>query len=429
MVRKFREDVRKSVYDTVEAAIKMMGLENYFHFNEHKGEITCLLNGNKFVSLGLYESGGKSGNAKSIVNPTDAIVEEGDECTEDEFEKMDMSLRGSEDLQTIFIFNTHKVSEDHWIFLRWFPARDTFEKVDGSHTYVKSTRKGCIILHTTFLMNPFLTKAALNKFIAQKENAPERYQITGLGLIKIVRQSHLALKAFDRVEHVNEDIVFNPENLIYEIWDFNRMPHHTCGLWQFGGYDQRKNIFYWNCVTEFCLEDHSVKQVQEKVNKYLKYNNYQSNKVSLVCDYYGNTKKDHDINSDITRIKNKLGEGGFKWEDLTIVNPSVLASLDFLNDMLDGLVKISDINPNYGGATIKIQMHPSCKFHIADFEKTKTDVDGSILKVKVTEKFVEDGIQAKRTYQARGHAVDCSRYMVASIFNHEYDTHRTLNNN
>ena len=105
---------------------------------------------------------------------------------------------------------------------------------------------------------------------------------------------------------------------------------------------------------------------------------YQHQKVVIVCDYSGKTKRDHDAQSSVNRIKTELSIGGFKVVDRTIVNPSVVTSLDFLNDILGGAVQIANQNPKYGGAIIKIQIHPECKFYIADFEKTKTDKEGKI---------------------------------------------------
>lgn len=426
MVRKFQSDVRKSLFDTLESVSKRIGVHHLFDFKDHTMEIICRLNGNSFMPMGLYEHAGKTGNAKSVLNPTDAIVEEADQCTENEFEEMVLSLRGSDNIEVTVIFNTNVVDEEHWIFKRWFPPRESFEKMDGSHTYIKSKRKGTTIMHSTYLMNPYVPNAILEMFEEQRIHAYERYMIQGLGLIMTVKQSNMALKAFNRIEHISDKVQFNKEALVYLSWDFNRLPHHTVGLWQFGGFEQRTNEYFWNLVTEFCLPDHSVKEVTQKIIEYLKHKGYATNRIVIICDYSGNTKKDHDTTDFIAQIKTKLKVANFDVTDRTVVNPSVVTSLDFLNDIFNGYVKISKENPKHAGATIKIQINPTCGYHIADFEKTKTDTDGTILKTTATDTFLEDNIKVKRTYQARGHAVDGSRYMAVAVFKSEY-TNRNKN--
>jgi len=420
MVRKFQSDVRTSLFDTLKSVAQRVGIDHLFDFKDHSMQIVCKLNGNTFMAMGLYEHAGKTGNAKSILNPTDAIVEEADQCTETEVEEMIFSLRGSNDIEVILIFNTSVVDENHWIFKRWFPPRETFEKLDGSHTYVKSTRRGTTIMHSTYLMNPYVPSTILAMFQDQKEYSYERYQVTGLGLMMASKQSNMALKSFNRLTHVSDKVEFNKEVLVYLSWDFNRLPHHTVGLWQFGGSDAKTNDFYWDLVAEFCLPDLSVKEVTQKVIEYLKQKGYMTNRIVIICDYSGNTKKDHDTTDFVAQIKTKLKIAKFEVEDKTAVNPSVATSLDFLNDMFSGYIKVSKENEKRGGYTIKIRINPTCSYHIVDFEKTKTDTDGSLLKTTAIDTFLEDGIKVKRTYQARGHAVDGTRYMAVTIFKTEY---------
>lgn len=425
MIRKFKADVRMSIYDTLKKVIERYGLSELFEFIDGKCEITCKLNGNKFIPLGVYESGGKTDNAKSISDPTDAIFDELDQCTEDEYESMFLSLRGSEDLESIGIFNTNKVDEEHWIFKRWFPPRETFEKLDGSHTYVRSKRKYTTILHTTYLMNPFVNKTIVDEFNQQKEVSRDRYEVSGLGLIKYQKQSGMALPSFDRSTHVSESVKFKKDALVYLSCDFNRIPHHTIGVWQFGDYDADRDEYSCKLVNEFCLKDTSVKDVTIQICQWLKKNTYEGNKVAIACDYYGNSKTDHDSKTHVNQLKTQLKIANFDVIDRTIVNPSVLSSLDFLNEIFSGAVKLSRSNEKYPNATLSIKINPICKFHIADYEKTKTKDDGTLLKVKKSETLIEEGEKVKRSYEARGHAVDGSRYIMVSVFKNEYSQYKS----
>lgn len=423
MVRRVKEAVHESIYSKIKSVCVRHGIEHLFTFKDHTSKIYCNVNNNMFLPLGTYETVGSTGKAKSVNDPTHAIIDEMDELTKSEYNKLVLSLRGAETKGVIGIFNTHSVDENHWIFKRWFPPLETFEKKDGTHTYIPSKRKNTIILHTTYKHNPFVNADIIQEFEDQKEFDYEDYEIDGLGLIRQRKESNLALKYFNRKRNIDANIKLHPTNIVYLAWDFNRLPHHTVSLWQFGGSDQ--NNYYWNMVKEFCLPDHSIKEVQKEINKWLKSNGYVNNSVTIVCDYSGNTKRDHDSISDINKIKSQLKADGFAVRDRTIVNAGVVSSLDFLNDMLGGLVTLSKRNPKYGGAVIRIRLHPSCIFHIADFEKTKTDRAGKLLKVTKKDVFLEDGIKVSRSYQARGHGVDNSRYMATAIFNFEYLEHKS----
>jgi hypothetical protein len=426
MTRKFKEDVKGSIYETLTKVIKRLQIEHLFEFRESPLSITCKHNGNYFVALGLYEHAGKTSNAKSMNDPTDALCDELDQCTENEFEEMIFSLRGSDDLEVIGIFNTHVVDENNWIFKRWFPPIETFEKKDGSHSYIKSKRAGTTIMHSTYKMSPFVSARKKELFEDQKEHAPERYDVTGLGLIKSVKQSNMALESFDRTQHISDKVEFNKEALVYLSWDFNNLPHHTVGLWQFGGFNPIPNDYLWNLVTEFCLPNHSVKEVTKKIIDYLKNKGYESKKVVIICDFSGNKKDDHDTVDFISKIQTALKDSKFEVDNRTSFNPSVVTSLEFLDDIFKRTIRISKENPKHAGAFLKLQIHPSCSYHIADFEKTLTDKDGKILKSVVTETFMVDGQKVKRAYQARGHAVDGSRYMAVTVFKSEYQNRNKL---
>lgn len=428
MVRRVKDAVKDSVYEMLKECAERNKIDHLFDFKDHITRIYCKVNGNSFIPKGTYETLGSTGTTKSVTNPTHAIVDEMDELTKDEWTKLVLSLRGAKIKQIFGIFNTNTVDEEHWIFKRWFYATDTFENKDGSHTWVASKRRNTTILHTTYLMNPYVDRDIVEEFEEEKRHDFENYEISGLGLIRQRKETNLALKYFKRKDHVSKVAKFNKEALCYLSWDFNRLPHHTVGVWQFGGFDPAKNEYEWHLVKEFCLEDHSVKETQDQVNKWLKENDYQHRKVAIVCDYYGNRREDHDSVTSINKIKSRLKKDGFEVIDRTITNPSVIASLDFLNDMFGGTVYIHNANPKYGGARIKLLVNPLCKFHIADFEKTKLDREGKLLKVKKKESFIEDGVKVNRTYEARGHGVDGSRYMAASVFSFEYNLHKSHRN-
>jgi len=416
MVRKMRSDVKQSIFATMKKIIKMWSLEPYFRIMEGEHVIICKLNGNLFLPKGMYETGGKSGTAKSIENPTDAIIDEADELTLNEYIKLTGSLRGSNKIEEILIMNPP--TDDHWIVKRWFPPLEQFELADGSHTYVKSIIPSATILHTTFLNNNKLTEKEREFFSILEDTNPDLYLTDGLGLLKATKTGGEALKKFDKTIHVTNEDMFDPEKRVLEAWDFNRRPHHTVGLYQFS-FDIPANIFYIDLFDELTIEEASVREVQREINTKLKERNYQPKTVRLIGDHSGTKQMDVDIDTHMAKIQREIIRGGYDVLNETLPNPRVVSSLEFLNDIFGGYIFLAD-QSNFPGVKIMFRVNAKCKFHIADFAKTKTDKEGKLLKMEES-KIIKDGeSQKKVTYQVRGHGVDVARYMAVGVFEEEY---------
>ena len=424
MVRKMKEDVRKSIYATIKKIVQEWKLEHLFRFYGGNGSgellIVCTVNGNVFLPMGTNETGGRTGTAKSVENPTDAIIEEADEITEEEYLKLSLSLRGSENIEEILLLNPPE--EEHWIIKRWFPPKEEFELPDGSHTYIKSTVRNATCLHTTYKNNPFISDAEREAFQIIKETNPELYLSQGLGLLKAVKKGGEALPKFEQLEHVTNEDLYNAERRVLLCWDFNRRPFHTVGVWSFH-YDQEQKVFFADLVKEFTLEDASVREVQKEINAWLKRREYKPKKVRLIGDHSGTKQIDKDVETFIAKIEREIRRGGFEVINETNPNPPVVSSLEFLNDIFGGYIFLAD-ESNFPGVKIQIRINSSCKFHVADFQKTKTGADGRLLKITKTE-VVKDGSESKKvTYQVRGHAVDESRYMATGVFPEEFRLYR-----
>ena len=422
MVRKYFADIRGSVFSTIVSVIRDWGLEEYFTiYGEKAGhpKIYCKLNGNSFHPLGVNESGTtKSGAAKSIENPTDAIIDEADELSKDEYTKFTFSLRGSDDVEEILCFNPP--DDEHWLIKYFFPQKSKFEKADGSHDFIESLVKNATILHTTYLDNPFLSEGEIEQFEILKNRDYDTYESVGLGLLKTIRTGGEALPHFDRKRHISTDAKFDPERRVLMCWDFNRRPHHTVGIWQFW---HDNDVFRADLVQEFCLWDTSISDVCKSIFSYLVDNEYQLRTIRLIGDFSGTKSAEKGVESFVAKIIRLVEKSGYNCIDETQPNPSVVSSLEFFNDILAGKVNMSD-ESGIGGTPIILRINPQCSFHIADFEKTKADASGQLVKMTKTE-IVTDGSQKKKvTYQVRGHAVDESRYMAVGVFESEYYEYR-----
>jgi PBSX family phage terminase large subunit len=421
MVRKMKEDVPESIFETVKQVIEWWGLGAYFRIYEGTHKIVCTLNGNSFIKKGLNQVSTKSGNAKSITNPTDAIIDEADEITLEEYIKLTGSLRGSKEIEEILIFNPPE--SDHWIIKRWFPKDITsFELPDGSHTYIDSIIDNCTILHTTYKHNPFINSSEKEFYTTLEITNPDLYKTDGLGLLVATRTGGEAIKNFDLVKHVTTDKLFRNDIRVLACWDFNRRPHHTVGMWQFW-HDSINNIFFMALTKEFTLEETKIRDVQKEINKWLKEEDYDPTTVRLIGDHQGTKEMDYDAETFMSIIEREIKRGGYKVINETKSNPRVVSSLEFLNDIFGGYIFLAE-DSGYENCKIQIIVQADCKFHIADFAKTKVGKDGKLLKIEKSE-VVRDGSTTKVVkYQIRGHGVDEARYAAVGVFEEEYRLYR-----
>jgi phage terminase large subunit len=130
-----------------------MGWSKEFHCIKSPLEITHKKTGNKIIARGLDDAE----KLKSLDDPTVVWVEEATEVDEVSFVKLDTSIRSSKPntlKQMIITFNPEE--EEHFVNSRFFPPKVTYEKEDGSHTYIKSVEPKTLILHSTYEHNDYL---------------------------------------------------------------------------------------------------------------------------------------------------------------------------------------------------------------------------------------------------------------------------------
>ena len=155
VLRKVFADIKDSVFEQIWEIIKQYDWDDSFHYTKSPLQITHVKNGNVLLARGLD----KPAKLKSIANPNFVFIEEADEIGFDDFIKSDTSIRHPDPnvvQQLVMSFNPE--SEEGWINDHFFPPKHSYEKDDGSHTYIKSTIKNALILHTTYKHNDFCSE-------------------------------------------------------------------------------------------------------------------------------------------------------------------------------------------------------------------------------------------------------------------------------
>jgi phage terminase large subunit len=175
LVRKAYAHIKDSQFQTIKDIIISYGLMDFFVFIENPLRIIFKKNGNMIIARGLD----KEHKTKSIKDPTGVWYEEMNEIGFNDFIKTTTSLRGGI-IQEVATFNPEMETE--WINSYFFPAKESYEKIDGNFHYVKSIRPDTTILHTTYKDNCYVTPQSAELLESFKNIDDNYYRIYTLGL-------------------------------------------------------------------------------------------------------------------------------------------------------------------------------------------------------------------------------------------------------
>lgn len=167
-VRRYSNTMRDSVYSDLKWAIHRLGLDAFFDYTISPMRITRKSTGQKILFRGLDDG----------LKITSISVDKGylcwvwiEECyeisNEDDFNKLDMSIRGE---VPEGYFKQITMTFNPWSATSWLKAR-FFDESDED-VFTKTTTWEC---------NEWLDEADRNIFLKMKKNNPRRYRIEGEG--------------------------------------------------------------------------------------------------------------------------------------------------------------------------------------------------------------------------------------------------------
>lgn len=238
LIRKVKDTIKDSIYANVLSIIEEWQLSNYFDTSKSPMEIRSKLDNGMFICRGLDEPA----KLKSLMNPTMALVEEGDQITSEDLTMILTTLRHNEiKTKLVFMFNPEmpkgcNKKEDWWLWRDWFSH--TNEK-SFTHTkiidYVESGQTKQLSIkyratHTTFEDNPYCTPERKAHYHNLKHTNPAKYLPYARGEWGIREVVSPAIQTFDVKKHVGK--VEIKENVPLLFWvDFNIDPL-ACTVWQ-----------------------------------------------------------------------------------------------------------------------------------------------------------------------------------------------------
>lgn len=255
VVRKVANTIRNSVFSLLRGTISEWGLSQFFKINKSDMDITCA-NGNQIIFAGLDDVE----KLKSVHGITGMWLEEASEMLQEDFQQLDLRLRGETRNYKQIMISFNPISITHWLKIVFFDNKKPNSK----------------IVHTTYKDNKFIDEEYKATLEALKTQDPYYYTVYALGEwgvlgqtvfnAQIVTERIVWLKSNQKVlkrgrfvyNYVNEQIMddtikFMPDEQgplsIYEepIKDY---PYVIGGDTAEGGYDssvgQVRNNLTWN---------------------------------------------------------------------------------------------------------------------------------------------------------------------------------------
>ena len=153
--------------------ITALGLDDDFRVVAN--EIENKKSGSKIRFIGLKSgAGSQSANTKSIAQATTLVIEEAEECSEKDFNKIDLSIRSKLRQNRIFLV-MNPTTKAHWVYNRFFQSKGVnpgHNGVVGDVNYV----------HTTYLDNKEnLSESFVKQLETLKLTDPAAYALDVMG--------------------------------------------------------------------------------------------------------------------------------------------------------------------------------------------------------------------------------------------------------
>lgn len=161
IIRKVDRTIKKSVWTLIKNIISIWGLTKQFHFNQTDRTMIYKPTGSQFMFSGLDDVE----KLKSIEGVTSIWVEEATELLQEDFEQLDLRLRGEFGCLKQIILTFNPISDQHWIKKIFFD-----DPIDGVYT-----------LKTTYLDNAFIDDEYKMVMNNKKKSNPRYYGIYALG--------------------------------------------------------------------------------------------------------------------------------------------------------------------------------------------------------------------------------------------------------
>ena len=375
VIRKVGKTLPDSVVSLFESILKQWGVP--YNYNKSERIITFADTQSQILFRGLDDPE----KIKSIAGIRRIWIEEASELTLEDFNQLNLRLRGAENLQITLTFNP--IDELHWI-------KKTFFDVEKDNSTV---------IHTTYLDNKFLDEDYRKELEGYKQHDYNYYRVYALGEWGKTDTGAEFYKAFDPYTNTGSGGVYNVDlDLPLLIsFDENVNPYMPANIWQL---KDRKLV----CIDEVICKPpyNSIEYMCTQIAKRVELWHHDAGMV--IFGDATSRKKDVKIEQGynlFSLIQKHLAQYRPKLK-VPNANPSVMMRGLFINDIFAGR------------QDVEILVHEKCKYTIEDVKYTKEAPDGTKHKEMVTDP------KTKVRHQQYGHLSDAMDYIVCEIFKTEY---------
>lgn len=226
LIKKTHNSIKDSQWQLIKDICEEWNIEHLFDFKTSPLEIRCRVNGNRFICRGMDDPA----KIKSISEPTDAWIEEGNQLILQDWIYIITTLRSNRGPVTIEMsFNTETKGdfEEFWLYKEYF-SHTTQKSFSHVKTITYGTEKvdiKYIAIHSTYRDNRHVSTERK----AYHENLQNLsyywYRVFTLGEWGNEENNSPWLFAFSRQKHVSPVELFaTKKEILYLSWDFNRNP-------------------------------------------------------------------------------------------------------------------------------------------------------------------------------------------------------------
>lgn len=161
IIRKVARTIKDSVFTEIVNCINENDLNSYFKINKSDYSIECIQTKSTAIMLGVDDPE----KLKSISGIRKIWVEEASDLIENEFNQIDLRLRGESEYTYQVFLTFNPITSTHWLKARFF------DKIDPEANVVKAT----------YLNNGFIDEKYRTLLNSYKETSPYHYEVYCLG--------------------------------------------------------------------------------------------------------------------------------------------------------------------------------------------------------------------------------------------------------
>lgn len=226
LIKKTFNSIKDSQWQLIKDICEEWGIEQLFIFKTSPLEIRCRANNNRFVCRGMDNPG----KIKSLNEPSDAWVEEGNQLTLKDWIFIITTLRSSKGPVGIeMTFNTETIGqfEEFWLYKQYFSHTKSKSFVSEKVMQVGTTTiiLPYIAIHSTYHDNPHVSMERRAFHESLQDLNFYWFKVFTLGEWGNEENDMPWLFSFNKTKHISPVELFATRSeILYLSWDFNRNP-------------------------------------------------------------------------------------------------------------------------------------------------------------------------------------------------------------